>query len=133
MAYVKTIWETGDVITAAKLNNAEDGIAAHDPIIIETNAEWVTVGQKNTLTYDILAEDLAELYMKGHHIIIKVNAFDSWSIDDNYSQFDCVVMYEIDSVTYYEFFPCAYLTNRGLSFGKDDETGKFIAELIDAN
>lgn len=28
MAYVKTTWETGDVITAAKLNNIEDGIAA---------------------------------------------------------------------------------------------------------
>lgn len=28
MAYTKTVWETGDVITAAKLNNAEDGIEA---------------------------------------------------------------------------------------------------------
>lgn len=28
MAYVKTVWQTGDVITAAKLNNAEAGIEA---------------------------------------------------------------------------------------------------------
>lgn len=28
MAYVKTTWETGDVITAAKLNNMEGGIEA---------------------------------------------------------------------------------------------------------
>lgn len=28
MAYNKTTWETGDVITAEKLNNAEEGIAA---------------------------------------------------------------------------------------------------------
>lgn len=28
MAYVKTVWATGDVITAAKLNNAENGIEA---------------------------------------------------------------------------------------------------------
>ena len=33
MAYTKTVWETGDVITAAKLNNAENGIkAANDQI-----------------------------------------------------------------------------------------------------
>ena len=28
MAYVKNTWETGDVITAEKLNHAESGIAA---------------------------------------------------------------------------------------------------------
>lgn len=28
MSYVKTVWETGDVITAAKLNNMEGGIEA---------------------------------------------------------------------------------------------------------
>ena len=38
MAYIKTVWKTGDVITAAKLNNAEDGIEAHDPIIL--SGEW---------------------------------------------------------------------------------------------
>lgn len=32
MAYTKTVWETGDVITAAKLNNAEDGIEAANEI-----------------------------------------------------------------------------------------------------
>lgn len=30
MAYVKTTWATGDVVTAAKLNNMENGIAAND-------------------------------------------------------------------------------------------------------
>ena len=32
MAYTKTVWETGDVITAAKLNNAEDGIEAANAV-----------------------------------------------------------------------------------------------------
>lgn len=30
MAYVKTVWATGDVITATKLNNAELGIETID-------------------------------------------------------------------------------------------------------
>lgn len=38
MAYTKTVWQTGDVITAAKLNNAEDGIEAASPI--EVLQEW---------------------------------------------------------------------------------------------
>ena len=28
MSYTKTTWATGDVITAEKLNNIEDGVAA---------------------------------------------------------------------------------------------------------
>lgn len=34
MAYVKTTWETGDVITAEKLNNMEGGIEALQPMIV---------------------------------------------------------------------------------------------------
>ena len=34
MAYTKTVWANGDVITAAKLNNAEDGIAAAQGVLI---------------------------------------------------------------------------------------------------
>ena len=33
MAYIPTEWETGDVITAAKLNNIEDGIVANEEAI----------------------------------------------------------------------------------------------------
>lgn len=37
MAYVKTVWETGDVITANKLNNMEGGIeAANDQLFVIT-------------------------------------------------------------------------------------------------
>lgn len=34
MAYTPTEWETGDVITAEKLNKAENGIAGATPLII---------------------------------------------------------------------------------------------------
>lgn len=33
MAYTPTVWETGDVITAEKLNKAEQGIAAAIPFV----------------------------------------------------------------------------------------------------
>ena len=35
MAYVKTIWQTGDVITAEKLNNMEGGIEAAGPVVVD--------------------------------------------------------------------------------------------------
>ena len=39
MAYVKTTWATGDTITAAKLNNAEGGIEALQPLVITVNRD----------------------------------------------------------------------------------------------
>lgn len=45
MAYTPTVWATGDVITAEKLNKAEQGIAAAGPVMIpaEYNAETYTI------------------------------------------------------------------------------------------
>lgn len=39
MAYTPTVWETGDVITAEKLNKAEEGIADASPMIVEFSEE----------------------------------------------------------------------------------------------
>lgn len=50
MAYVKTVWETGDVITAEKLNNAEGGIEAHDPYIL--SAEGTASGSNWNFAFD---------------------------------------------------------------------------------
>lgn len=46
MAYVKTTWNTGDVITAEKLNNAENQIERLTPAVI---SETIT-GTTSTLT-----------------------------------------------------------------------------------
>ena len=43
MSYVKTVWETGDVITAEKLNNMEDQIEKLTPLIIEHTGDDVNV------------------------------------------------------------------------------------------
>ena len=38
MSYTKNTWQTGDIITAAKLNHIEDGVKANDPFVIEITA-----------------------------------------------------------------------------------------------
>lgn len=38
MAYIKNTWTSGDIISSGKMNNIEDGIAAHDRIF-ESNSE----------------------------------------------------------------------------------------------
>ena len=67
MAYVKTTWQTGDVITADKLNNMEGGIEAVSP---ETLEMVLTMGmQTNTLTnadkllsaINAISEDLTKI------------------------------------------------------------------------
>jgi hypothetical protein len=41
MAYIPTEWETGDIITAEKLNNIEDGIVANEEAIADALQEIV--------------------------------------------------------------------------------------------
>lgn len=71
MAYTPTVWETGDVITAVKLNKAENGIAAADRSVLE-----VTEDADNTLSekwedifaaypfvlYKAVIEGIADIY-----------------------------------------------------------------------
>ena len=54
MAYNPTVWETGDVITAAKLNKLENGVAAIDGVMVvlaEEESDVVTL----TATYAEIA------------------------------------------------------------------------------
>ena len=74
MAYTKTVWETGDVITATKLNNAEDGIEAASPLVISTTNEWVVESTTATLSYDILATDVISAFAVGKNIVLKINS-----------------------------------------------------------
>lgn len=42
MAYEKTTWQSGDVVTSAKLNNIENGIASLDYVIFEPTVDTET-------------------------------------------------------------------------------------------
>lgn len=53
MAYEKTNWQTGDTVTAEKLNHAEQGIAdAGQVMVIEINPETVTLQSTWQEIYD---------------------------------------------------------------------------------
>ena len=39
MAYTPTVWANGDVITATKLNKAENGIAAAYPLVVTISSD----------------------------------------------------------------------------------------------
>ena len=52
MAYIPTEWETGDVITAAKLNNIEDGIVANEEAIAEISVD-LTIDQTTLIPQSV--------------------------------------------------------------------------------
>lgn len=56
MGYIPTEWQTGDVITAEKLNKAENGIAAAYPVVLT-----VTVDDQDTLHLGKSWDDLMDL------------------------------------------------------------------------
>lgn len=55
MAYVKTVWEIGDTITAAKLNNAEGGIEALQPLDVIVSFTPPSTSEISETYSDILA------------------------------------------------------------------------------
>ena len=67
MAYIPTEWETGDVITAEKLNKAENGIAAATTIIctVEFNEEH------SSATIDTAYSKIKADFLAGKNIIFQ--------------------------------------------------------------
>ena len=123
MAYVKTVWETGDVITAAKLNNAEDGIEAHDPIILE--GTWVN--DDTGCNFDISPEDMIAAFYAGKTIVCHYPAQSTQSFKEGYGIISYVYTTVEDDVTSYaaedtlcaKHFGVPSLTSEGysVSFG----------------
>ena len=70
MAYVKTVWETGDVITAEKLNNAEDGIEAAQPFVVHVSFDLDT--EKSIM--DKTFAEIRSALMEGKNIPVISNA-----------------------------------------------------------
>ena len=89
MAYTKTVWVTGDVITATKLNNAEDGIEAaqlpdiadadvNDYLSVVSITDYSEIVPEQTITITDAAVELddienADLWVSGATVIITVD------------------------------------------------------------
>lgn len=71
MAYTPTVWETGDVITAEKLNKAENGIAAasasSSPLFVLT-VDMAADGR--SVTIDKTLAEITEAYNAGGNVFM---------------------------------------------------------------
>lgn len=111
MAYVKTVWQTGDVITAAKLNNAEDGIEALQPLVVEATVEV------NIYTLDTKAGVIYTAFSSGKPIVLKYEHV----ISESETQ---VEFYPLIVMTYNDTYPTPY----NFQFGSSIEV---VAETAD--
>ena len=93
MAYTPTVWETGDVITAVKLNKAENGIAAATDIVYIP----VTVGNDGYETEFAFADALALVGSK--QMVIHIDASASEAAADQVHYF--YYFYQMDGAKLY--------------------------------
>ena len=75
MAYIPTEWETGDVITAEKLNNMEQGIANLQPVQV-TGGEWTfdSVYSEFHCETGLSVDDAVEYIKAGRSVVINYPA-----------------------------------------------------------
>ena len=88
MAYEKTTWAAGDVVTAAKLNNLENGVANAGATIVSVNT--------STGALNMTAGDLFQAIKSGIAVI---------QVADTNSEYlyNCIGA-NVDSSGYYEFY-----------------------------
>ena len=68
MADTPTVWETGDVITAEKLNKAEQGIASAEPVVLTISYDDATYTYTLNASYN-------ELYAIKERPVLFVNEY----------------------------------------------------------
>ena len=71
MSYEKHTWETGETITAEKLNNLENGVASFSGGIMIINAVAAKNGSSYIVTADKTYEDVMAAYNEGKMIIVR--------------------------------------------------------------
>jgi len=77
MAYTPTVWETGDTITAVKLNKEEQGIADATPIICQVEFNDARTGATIDTAYSVIKA----AFLAGKNIL-----FQEFNADDGVYQ-----------------------------------------------
>lgn len=95
MAYTPTVWETGDVITAEKLNKAENGIAAAFPFIVNQTVEG------NIETLSKTWKEITDALAAGKSVFLLDDQLDG--DDPNITYVQCMGGYVSDGVYYVLF------------------------------
>lgn len=126
MAYEKQTWNTGDVITAQKLNHMEDGIAGGTPMMSVTHAELLAIRNAGTLIpgmqYRITdyvcttTQDESESRAVSHPFDIIVTADDTGMLNEN------ARAVKKDGDTYYQY---ADLSAWELKYCLDNDGDRF--------
>lgn len=95
MSYTPTEWQTGDTITAEKLNNMEDGIEnANEPFIVTLTP----TAQDYSGTMDKTVAEINAAYEAGRKIVFRV-----YSSAARFNEVEVTVVYKDGSYTYPSF------------------------------
>ena len=95
MAYTPTEWKTGDVVTAAKLNNMENGIAGATAMIIHLNEQnamdktWLEIKTAYTSGTPVIIVDSQDNAMWWNWIVTFVGLIEStYTVMAHYFEMD---------------------------------------------
>ena len=91
MSYTPTNWQTGDIITAAKLNNMEQGLT---PLIVNLTPLYDDFSGE----MDKTRAELYAAYQAGQRIIYRV-----WMGEGEYIEADVTMVYTNTNYTYPSF------------------------------
>ena len=110
MAYEKHTWETGETITAEKLNNLEDGVqeaASGDSrfMIINITATQISSGGEWTASADVTYNDIKTAYDNNKIIIANIVEQSYGAPSDYYTRYQALV-----DTSYINYFGFMYMS-----------------------
>lgn len=95
MSYVPTNWQTGDTITAEKLNNEESGIVSANPFIITVNtSDMVQYQGMDCFGTDTNYDELVNALKSGRLAYVKYLSEEEGMLDFQYILVDTCTIYD---------------------------------------
>lgn len=126
MAYTKTVWENGDVITKEKLNNIENGISSVAPAIFEIQYTNDSMG----MTINAIFQEIKDAFDSNRPIYGVLKTTQGGSSDDYIIY--TIMFFTIVGLGYYQSNSDGTLTNCTVAtvnwYGLDDsnQSNNFI-------
>ena len=130
MSYTPTNWQTGDTITAEKLNKMESGISANDTALTPFVVTLIPTGADLSGTMDKTVAEITAAYQAGRKIVYKVAMPETQFI-----YVDVTMVYVDGDYTYPSFGAYVIDENNSLLIGaftgaKDDGTSNLYTTKI---
>ena len=106
MAYEKTTWKSGDVVTSAKLNNIENGIANSNPLICDFVYEEGSFSKLNQKGGDVYTA-----FLNGRPVLLR--AYDDETETEEAVRYCKLIMVGRHGTTYTTIFAVVDLDSIG--------------------